>query len=734
MATISLIDGFGLVIDVKPDPTSVFAKYVQKLISAEATLTDHQDISQVTVDSYPFKTQTIGLSFKQAVPLGTSGVELEVKPQVSGTIALHDGDNLLDRTLFGRDDTKPLLEQKYLSAELEACLSGALLDRAGDLQFGFAAGNDIRIAYSEPVKAADKLVPAIQTAFQHFMIPGDLEDLAQMTAGSVASVEGTGTLELSAGVDVLTVTNPLATVATGTAFLKSLGLNQGGSVAVDVSVTFTGGYKLQVTKLDSKRVLLAYCRKNGQELDVSFTSEVGLSAGISSFDLFKLMLQAVSPGEVSLAELKNAGLSSDKIGAIATAIKAGIQRNLQVAFEAELDLSSEHAAAFLYEVDLAALDAGGRLAVHNGIDGKLSGLEKLPSGVKRLRSVVSAARETTRTLKLNLLGILNRGSVSDMLQECDFVVDPDTGDITITDTTTASQVEYNVNHLAKDGNKLRRLLADGFLATCVYHASQTGFRPNITSECWAVELLSSANLSNIRDYLNVAVVMNLITLDAAAERIAALRSVGHFGRTLFYADSSYAPPIFQSLFFDADGKVWPQSHYEGLGRKAMAATLPSGLSAELNNARLLPLTNLGIWQQMAGGQGTFAALFRQYGFNDLELADIRGDWGIIRWWASAMHDLGESLAAMLTFLNGPDNSGDPHNNTFIKLRGELNDKLKSVIQQTHDRFSQPWGFVVMDMASGQKSKTGLSITSPRVTVSCSRGDLAGVAMAARGQP
>ena len=717
MATIHLTDQFGLDIKVDPDPTSVFTKYIKGLTEASASVKDGKNISADTVGGYPFASQSMGLSFQQSVPLGTTGVELCIKPDISGCITLCAGSHLLDKTLFDKPDTKPLKDQKYLSAALEASLGGDLKDKSGDLQFGFNAGTDVVLTYSQPVNPADQLASALKTTVTNFTIPGDLEDLRGMDEKSIASVKGTGTLTFTGAVNVLTVTNPLATIATGIASSGSVGLSEGGAIKVAASMKLTGGYEVQVAKLDAKRVLLAFSRTNGEKLDASITGEIGVTGAIGDFDVIKTLLQTVSPDPLPpVDDLKKAGLSDDEIAAISKAIKAAIQRSLQVALTAELDLSDDHTKAFLYEIDLSALDNAGKQAVHNAIDGDLTALEggKL-TGVKSLRSIVNETRDQTRKLNLNLLGILNVGSVSDLLQSSTFVVDPDTGDITIMDKTAASNVEFTANNFAKDGTKLRQIVADGFLATCAYRTSQTGFRTNIASKCWAFALHQSTNFAQMEDYMNVAVSLGLMTRSVADTKLAEVKSIRQFDRSIFRADSSYDDALFHTLFFDTDKQVRLQNYYENKGREAMAGILESGSPA--NPARLGPLTNNDLWRRMSeGGQTTFPILFS--GLNQVEIADITADYTIIKWWASAMHSLGQSLSNLLVFLNA---SGvkDPNNNTFITLRGDLDQKLKAVAQQTHDQFSQPWGLVAMDMASGGKSPTNLLIMCSRLSLSLS---------------
>ena len=718
MATIQLTDQFGLNIQLDPNPTSVFNKYVKGLSAAGASIRDGKDISADTVAGYPFTTQSLGLSFQQPVPLGTTGVELTINPSVSGSITLGSGADVLDQTLFATPDAAPLMDQNYLSAALEASLEGDLGKQFGDLQFGFGAGTNVVLTYSQPVNPTDKLASALKTTLENFTIPGDLEDLKGMDKMSIAAVQGTGTLTFAGALNVLTVTNPLATIATGITALGNVGLIEGGTIGVSASLAFTGGYEVQVCKLDATRILLGFSRTKGRQLDANITGEIGISAAIGNFDVIKILLQTVSPDAVPpIEDLKKAGVSDEEITAISNAIQAAIQRSLQVSLTGELDLSDENTKAFLYEIDLSALKDVGRKAVHSAIDGDLSALEAGGlEGVKTLRSVIGSARERTRKLTVNLLGILNFGSVRDMLQISTFVVDPDTGDISIVDETVASNVGLTVNNFAKDGAKLRRVVADGFLATCAYRTSQTGLHTSIASKCWAFAAHQKTNLDQIQDYLNIAVSLGLVTPEDAAKQLAGVRTIQQFGRSMFQADSSYDDTLCRTLFLDGAGEARPQEYYERRGREAMAATLSP--RSPTNQARLLPLNNDALWSKMSeGGQTTFATLFSDR--NEVEVAVITSDYTIIKWWASAMNGLGQSLSKLLRFVNASGVT-DPNNNTFIALRGDLDKKLKAVAQQTHDQFSEPWGLVAMDMASDRHSQTNLLIICPWLSLSLAR--------------
>ena len=107
------------------------------------------------------------------------------------------------------------------------------------------------------------------------------------------------------------------------------------------------------------------------------------------------------------------------------------------------------------------------------------------------------------------------------------------------------------------------------------------------------------------------------------------------------------------------------------------------------------------------------------GFERAAIPVITSDYVAIRWWSSAMHEVGDALAQLLAFMQ----QGSPVNATgpeFTRLRRNLDDKLASVAANTHDHFAEPWGLVVMDLASGQQSNIGFRISCPKLGFVASR--------------
>src|SRR6516225_4661009 len=130
MATIQLTDQFGLDVTLSPGPFSVLSKYLRQLTSVGISLKSGQDIKAVTIDQYPFKLQSLGLSFQQAVNLGTSGAEVTINPEVSGSLLVTEGSGLFDSTLYDMPRFQSLAGQTYLSTGLKASLAGDLEDTA----------------------------------------------------------------------------------------------------------------------------------------------------------------------------------------------------------------------------------------------------------------------------------------------------------------------------------------------------------------------------------------------------------------------------------------------------------------------------------------------------------------------------------------------------------------------------------------------------------------------------
>jgi hypothetical protein len=629
--------------------------------------------------------------------------------------------SLCDAELYEKAQGLPAETQKYLSMSLKATLSADFSGKAGDLKLGFDAGTDVTLSSSQPVNDTDVLLSAVKTSLEKFALPADLEDISRMSPLSVASVEGNGSLQLSVELDAPIDPVPLASVPSGV-LGSGIAVSATAKLGVKIAPSISGGYKVQVIKLDSRSALLSYSKKKGAKLEVTFTGSMGISGRAGDTDVVQSFLNAVLPdAKLPENDIRNLGISPAETGAMAGAIKGGIQKSLQFSLQEQLDASTEHGTAFLYRINLGALDAASRLAVNKALDGDLSLMEGNLAGVTVVRSIVTDTREQSRAFKLNLFGVLNFGSLHDYIQKAEWKQDGDTGEVTLIDTTSASDLGYKSDNLDKAQN-LRRILADGVLATCIYKASKTGYQPDITADCWAFDLQEKPGRSLILSYGDVALALGLKGAEAAKQKLLAAQPP--FRRTIFKAEIKIDETLFDSLFFDQNG-ARSLTDYQKIGRQAARQTPPPDVPEEILKARQDALQDDALWSQMTA-KGDFQdvqAILKDrlggvWGF-DMIARLVYSDYAVIEWWGRAMSNVAKPLEDLRTYLRNRT-VADPNNNTLSRLRGNLNKQLTAAIKEVHDQFAEPWGLVAMDLACGQKAQANFLIDNPSLKVSLSR--------------
>jgi len=724
MATIKLGDqGATLSVDLQPDPVSLFGKYVlhggPNEIAAQVSRSLSKKPDGTDPEIRDWDTATASMTFTQPIPLGTSDEELSLG--VRGSMSTCKLSSLCDAELYEKVQGLPADTQEYLSTSLKATLSANFSGMAGDLTLGFSAGTDVTLTSSQPVNDTDLLLPAVKASLEKFMLPADVEDISRMPPQSVASVEGNGSLRLLVELDAPIDPVPLASVPTGILGSR-IAVSEAATLGVRIVPSISGGYRMQVTKLDDKSALLSYSKKKGARLDVTFTGSMGISGTAGDTDVVQSLLGAVIPdANLPVNDIKNLGINPAEIGAMAGAIRGGIQKSLQFSLQEQLDASTEHGTAFLYRINLSALDAASRLAVSKAIDGDLSLMEGNLAGVSVLRSIVTDTREQFRAFRVNLFGILNFGSLHDYIQRAEWKQDADTGHVTLIDTTSASDIGYKIDNLDEAQN-LRRVLADGALATCIYKASQTGYQPTLTADCWAFDLQEKPGRGLILSYGDVAVALSLKGAEAARQKLLAAQPP--FGRTVFNAEIRIDETLFDGLFFDRNG-ARPFTDYQKIGRQASRALPPPDVPAEILKARQDALQDDALWSQMTA-KGDFQdvrAILKDrlgdvWGFDAIAKL-IYSDYIIIDWWGRAMSNVAKPLADLRAYLKSQTVT-DPNNNTLSKLRGNLNKQLTAALKEVHDQFAEPWGLVAMDLACGQQAQASFLIDSASFRVSLSR--------------
>jgi hypothetical protein len=718
MAEIKLSDNFGLNLALIPNAASTFAKYCKSLVSLQGVGKNLAALQNVALQDFPLRSGSIGLSFQDPVALGTADMEMAVSAGVSGELAVYQHGSLFADDSFG-DPIDLLPHQAYVSLDIKVSLSGDLASGA-TLSFGFGAGSDISLANYKPFTTASSepsFVAALSETLREYCIPLDHEDLQALGTGTIATMQGTGTLKFSATADLLSSVSPLVTVSSPVV-PGSLRITEGGSLKVAALFEVSGGYQIRIQKLTQGTVRLGYYKEHGADLRVDVSAQAGISARVGSFDLISTLMGIISSdAKADIDELKRAGLADDQIKAITSAIKSAIERKLELALLTELGLASQKEAAFLYEIELNALDAAGRQAIHDALRGDLSALvadqQTLPSGIRQLQSVFTSIREREYTLKINLLGIYNYISLSRLTLQGTVLYEPESGDLVITDAASAERIRSAMINFGADRDKLRKVLAESFLITAAYRGTRlAAHAPQLKSSCWYFELLAKTDRQAMRDKLDVPQALGLISEHQKQQMLA---GTGDFGRSTFYAETTYDDAVTTTLFLDQAGNPRPEDEYDKLGREALSSLIHPGDPDEF---RLAPLQDDALWKQMKGaGPAALGTVLPHLGSE--RIAVIASDYTLIRWWSQAMREMGERLTEVRKFFaQNPD--PDPEDVALKALRAELAGSMASVAKNAREEFGHPWGLLAMDRASAGECGATVTVIAGRLTLQLSR--------------
>jgi hypothetical protein len=706
---ISLADGVNADVDIEPAPGSTLAKYLKAAQAIRLT-------GDLPLGDQPLASARAGLDFGAPVPLGTDRVELVLKAGLSGGIHVLTADT--DGFLFGADpygDPVPISPgQAFVGAEVQAELSAELAARAGDLTFGFDGGGGVTLAsYRRFPSAGTGLREAVRAAIHDFSVPGDIDDLQRMPDGSVAVVTGHGQLRFAGEATLVSAVNPLATASLPVA--GDIGVMAGATVNLAASLQFTGEYQVRVQKAGS-RVRLGVLRKKGRSFDLSVEAVATIEATVRGHDLVELLMRAVSSDwEAETEAFERAGLTEAQIGAIEATVEQSLRRKLELAFRYELAAAAGESQAFLFDIDLDALDAKGRTAVHAALDGDLRALTGASpgslTGVVPVRSLFSSMRERKHTLGINLLGVFNGFSVSRLVTSGSVMVDADSGDLLIADSVTADRVRGTLAGWLTDPLKLQRLLAESVLATAVYRcAGAIAVPPALTLRHTYVEHHAKTGRGVMKDNLDVPQALGLL---AAPEKQRLLDLGTEYGPTTLHVEACYDDAALRRAFLD-NGKGRPSEVFERAGLQALLDLIESG---ERDDYRRLPGERAEVWDAMkkAGPSNVryLPAVRQRVGDaadSRLKSEILAGDYALIVWWADSMEKLGESLEEIIAFVNAHPEAiaGDHRYRAMIR---QLSDRLTNVVRHTKERFGDPWGIVAMDIATGRTAGVSVQVAS-----------------------
>jgi hypothetical protein len=734
MPKIKLTDGLGFNGDVEMPEDAGVVKYIRSLGQIKVSDLNLGALAQIPLDKVPLKSASSGLSFERDVPIGINQVEMTVKAEGGGRLKpLGPKDKqLFDPELFG-EPIKIEDGRFYVSLGVTASLASNLSAEARDLGFGLDAGGEVSLAVYKPFAkfgtpgAFKPFVQAVEETARDFVLLGDIEDLAGMSEGLVATIEGGGKLKFSAEAELFSFANPLATVDPPGP--GALNVGAGGSVKVGASYQLFGEYQIRAQKLDKQRVRLGFYKKRGKEFTLSVSAKGGVSAGVGGFDLFERVLKAVSKDpEVDKRQLEDGGLDAEQIKEIEDAVKAAISRKLELAAGFELSASNADEAAFDYEIDLAKLGAEGREALRKALDGDLTALAgggvALPAGVTLRRSIFTETQKKKHTFKVNLLGVYNFISIGSLKKRMRVMFVPETGELLITDSATATRITASTSNLAADHAKLRKVMAESFLITAAYRCSRTVLQsPTLEITHSYFELHSKTTRQTLKDNLDVVEALGLLTKQ---EKEKLLAGPNDFGGTTLYVETSYDDALATSLFLNAKGEAREESEFERAGRDALRLLVQPG---DEHDYRRFLGSDEAFWKEIkqAATPDNFKSLEKVKAIKNaskLTMQNVVGvlaaDKALIRWWATELRGTAKKLVEIRKAVKANPNAG-LDGNVFNGLRRDLAEHLKGVAARTREEFGDPWGLVATDLATGKGAKVKVRVTGPRVVLRRGRG-------------
>ncbi len=666
------------------------------------------------------------LSLGHDFEIGGASPEVDITPKGKVELKINA---TADADLFQDDDfhvaAQVPAQTGYLGLSFMGSVDAAVSASSGDVTFGIDGSGAITYEYFKafPTGVNEPTVTAAMNAMLAcFTIPAAVEDLANLDVNDVCCVSGTGSLKVSGGVDFSLPVNPLASVKLplpgGT-----LTVQDGVVAGISAEVTLTGSYQIRVEKQEGGIIRLSCLQAASKAFEVDASASAGVTVNLGTTDLLAKMLGAIEKGGVDPKVL--ASLSADEIGDFNGAIKQGLDHSLQASLNLALSTERDKGVAFQYELAPGSFDAQARDAVGRALKGDLRMLTALEAkaqpdgtvapGIKLLNSVLSAARTKSASLRVNLLGIVNLITISQLVSKCEILFEPSSGELTIKETAQSEKISAITDPIKKR-DALRKALFDSVLTTTTYVVGKTVAMPSLS--CTAVYFVANRNTNKqaIADYTNWFTMLHLMTAD---ERRGIVAGFGGGGDSACTIRVPLDDRFCEALFFDRAGALRPVAEYLEIGRQALKSLLDPTANA-INPIRYQILNDANTWANAVkiGPSPELRSLIPLNSTDpsfDVALQVVMGDVYDIAWWASGMETAGKALQQVRAFLAGRDAAslgGDP---AFANQRNGLQKAMLNMVATSRARFDQPWGLMCLFQAAGSPPASG-NLTTPALSI------------------
>jgi hypothetical protein len=335
----------------------------------------------------------------------------------------------------------------------------------------------------------------------------------------------------------------------------------------------------------------------------------------------------------------------------------------------------------------------------------------LAPGLTMLNSIFYETRKRGTTVRINLLGIVNYLSVSELIRHSEILTDTVTGDITIKETVTGNNISAIVNPLDR-AEALRKTMFDSVLATTSYRAGNAIALPDLSCQQVHFALNQNTKLQTMRDYLNWFVALNLLTSQDEQQLLGKFIT----GRqSTCVLRTSFAAADCSSMFFDENGKLRDLSYYHDIGRRALRALLDP--QDNPNDALRYRILDDGLWPQALhiGANGNLGPLVG-LSTEDARVELLIGDVQVINFWAQSMVEAGARVQDMRSFVGNADLETLYEDNQFKNKREALQKKLAAMVKASKTRFDEPWGMVCLFWAAGSPRTAYAKASTQQLTL------------------
>jgi len=716
MAVITIKDSTQVeILSANPHVKSGFGRYLPKagaqfLASADFVLQFRRDLGQVDNGD-----RGLALGAAHDFAVNTGGALLNVKPGLRTNIGVFNrtGMPLFDKTFVGPEEKVPA-GTAYVSFTLMPTVGVATGASVGQLGFGVKFGAEVEIRCFRPFDLtgpALTLGDACKAVLENFTLPADVDDLAELAAspaGTTASVRAQGQLEVAVTAQLAPSFNPLASTAP-IPMVGKVELTTGASISVGVKAAIFGEFQIRARAIGGNRVRLSYHKMAGRQVDIDLAGSAGLGVTVMGRDLLAMMFGGdTTINDATPEQLAKAGITKDQLDRIVEVLNSGLSRKISVELAASFSQLRQNDVAFLYEIDLAALDDVGKQALNKALRGNLTDLNLLEGqpaghGITVLQSRFDTLRKKTIRWRINLIGIVNVLHMSALARNSSVVHDEVTGDVTMVDRVTVERLGAVTNN-----RRLRRMLYETGLLSVSYKASGLDINTDMKAAQSFVFFDSHANRQRMTDFLDAVAAVSLMK---EADIESTLGAVDDFGPSSLLLESAFDQNACLSLFLDGDAPR-TEDHFQRIGRDAMLALVQQ---RDADAFRRIPLDDSALWARMLEDRNTFKGILPSSILDSpVMLGVIQADFLIITWWAETMAVAAKRLAAMRGILKTADPAKLESNPAFQKARRDLQSAMADALRKNQSEFDDPWGLVALFLAADGTATAAATVMSPQL--------------------